>query len=108
MQGVAGEAIGLASLVGWFLPSSTISAPFVGTQVTVSQRVGNDDERVARATAYAELVVAVLLEYGAFGVFWARTASIVAAAVALGPYSLSAANDGMYARAAERLDATDD
>lgn len=54
------------------------------------------------------VVAGLVLGYGAIGVFWPRTASIVVAAVALGAYYLSATNDGRYARAAERMDAVDD
>lgn len=56
-------AIGLATPVVTFLLTSSISAAFIGTQVLVSQRVGNDDTAGARRAAFTGLVLA-----GVFGI----------------------------------------
>lgn len=54
-------AVGLVSPVVDFLVSSAIAATSVGTQVLVSQRVGADDQRGARRSAFSGLVLAVAL-----------------------------------------------
>lgn len=57
-------AIGLASPVVGFLLTSTISGAFVGTQILVSQRVGNNETRGARSAAFTGVVVASVLGVG--------------------------------------------
>lgn len=52
------------------------------------------------------VVGGVLLGFGAGGVFWAETLSIVAAAVGASGYYLYGVKDGLYARAADRLEET--
>ncbi len=46
----------------------------------------------------------VVLGFGAFGVFWARTISIFVVAISLGGYYLYMINDGLYERAAQTTD----
>jgi putative MATE family efflux protein len=50
----------------------------------------------------------ITLGFGAIAVFWARPLSIIVSAVVLAGYYLHSTNNGMYARAAERVEASPD
>ncbi|PSQ49971.1 MATE family efflux transporter [Halobacteriales archaeon SW_6_65_15] len=50
----------------------------------------------------------ITLGFGAIAVFWARPLSIIVSAVVLAGYYLHSTNNGMYSRAAERVEASPD
>jgi putative MATE family efflux protein len=54
-------AVGLVLPVIWVLFAATMAAPYVGTQVLVSQRVGNDDRRGAQTAAATGATLGVIL-----------------------------------------------
>lgn len=60
-SGDAVAAIGLATPILRFLLTTVIFAPFIGTQVLVSQRVGADDTTGARRMAFTGLTLSVVL-----------------------------------------------
>ena len=74
LSSTAVAAVGLALPVVALAFALVITAPFVGTQILVSQRVGGDDTSAARRTAFTGLWLAVGLAVvgGALLVFGAR------------------------------------
>ena len=82
-------AIGLAAPILGFLLSAVISAPFVGTQVLVSQRVGADDATGARRMAFTGLTLAVVLGIAIGGIIFLGTEPLLDLIVAIQPTGAS-------------------
>ncbi|EMA43153.1 MATE family efflux transporter [Halococcus saccharolyticus] len=71
LSSTAVAAVGLALPILALLFALTITAPFVGTQVLVSQRIGGEDVPAARRTAATGLGLALVLGVGGGAVLWA-------------------------------------
>ena len=71
LSSAAVAAVGLALPVVALLFAFTITAPYVGTQVLVSQRIGGDDVTAARRTAATGLGLALALGTVGGLVLWA-------------------------------------
>jgi putative MATE family efflux protein len=110
---LSGEALALSVA---YLQILAVAYPAQGVLAVI--KAGFNGARRTKTTMVASLaqmwllelplafVAGIALGLGALGVFWARALSLVGITLALGAYYVYATNDGMYARAAEQVEAT--